>query len=102
MWFLHFFKMKQPAAPLTSKNTLRFKSSGERQKEKTFSTNCQVIMYLLATWAPDDVIDEAHAEIMRFTSLLNKTLIEYAELLRAKALRCFRVYDEYVLKNNFL
>lgn len=39
---------------------------------------------------------------MRFTQALKKTSIEYGELVWAKALRCARVEDEYVVKGKII
>lgn len=57
---------------------------------------------MLETHTTDDILAETDAKIRRFTQLFNKTPIQYAEFLRAKALRCERVYDEYVLRSNFI
>lgn len=57
-----------------------------------------MINYLLETYITDDVIAKLDAEIFRFPQLSNMTLTEYAEALWNKALRCYLLYDEYVLE----
>lgn len=63
---------------------------------------CEVVHYLGESHAPDDLIAETEAGIMRFTQPLNSTPFRYAELLQAKALRFNPVYNEYRLKGNFI
>lgn len=101
MWLLHFFMKKPAAAALNSRISLPSKSH-RRHKEGTLTTYCEVVNYLLETYATDDVIAETDAEILRFTQPPTKSPTEYAEALWNKALRCDRVYDEYVLKGIFI
>lgn len=81
---------------LNSKIPLKSKSSQNRQKEGALTTYYKVLNYLLKDYATNDVIAETFVEIMRLTQLLNKTPIEYTQLLWAKALRWDRKYSWYV------
>lgn len=46
----------------------------------------------------DDLIAETDADMMHFTILSIKQPTKYTESFRNQALRCHRIYDEYVLK----
>lgn len=73
-------KMQIASAP-NSRIALRAKSLHNRHKEETLTTNWVKLGYLLDTYARDDVIAEADAEITISIESLNKTLIDYTELL---------------------
>lgn len=77
------------------------KSPSKPLKEGPFTMYCEVVNYLLETYATNNPIDETTEKIMRFTQPLNNTPIEYNELLWSKALRYNLVYHEYVLNGNF-
>lgn len=57
---------------------------------------------MLETYATDDMKAEIDDEIMRIIQPSNRTLIVYSELLSAKAIHCNPMYDEYLLKGNFI
>lgn len=61
----------------------------------------EVVIHVLKPYTTDDIIAETKEEIMRRTQPLNKTPIEYADLLWTKKLRFNRVYDEYIVRSNF-
>lgn len=58
--------------------------------------------YLLEKTTTENVIAEAHAEVIRLVQLHNKTQIEYTELFGARTLGCNRMYHNYVLKGIFI
>lgn len=58
--------------------------------------------YLLEAYTTGDVIAETDTKIIRSTQTPNSTPIKYDELLWAKALRCNRVYNGYILKGNLI
>lgn len=93
---------KQTITTLSSKIALRSRSQRNRQNEEPLTPYCEVVNYLLEAYVTDDVIAKTDAEIMGLSQQLNKTLIEYAKLLWAKALRCNPVYDKYVLKGDLI
>lgn len=76
MWLFDFFLKKQTAAALNSRIALTFKSSCKRQKEGTITTYCEIVNYLLETYAIVNVNSETDGEIMRFAQLLKKTAME--------------------------
>lgn len=71
------------------------------QREGESTTYFEVVNYLLEVYATGDSIAETDAEFGSLTQASNKTPIEYAKPLWAKAPRCHRARDKYVLKVNF-
>lgn len=67
MWLLPFFMKKQGAATLDSRFSLRFRSSRKRQKEGTLTTYWEEVIYMLETYATDNIIAETDSKIMRFS-----------------------------------
>lgn len=94
MWIFYFFLEKEAAAALRWKITFKSKSSHKPQKEETLTANWRIWNYLLKTFFIDEWVAKADAEIMKFNQPLNKTPIEYANLLWAKMLGFDRVYGE--------
>lgn len=99
MW-LHLFMKEPAAAAFISRISLPSKS--RTHKEGTLTSYCKVVNHLFETYAMDDVIEETDAKIMHYTPSADKKPIESTELLWSKALRCDRVYVEYVLKGIFI
>lgn len=65
------------------------------------SSYCEVLNYLLATYATDKFIAEANMDIINFKQCADKNADEHAQALWTKGLRCRLVYDEYGLKGIF-
>lgn len=87
MQLLRFFMKNQVAAVLNLRSALKFKSLRWGQKNGALTKYCDVVSSLLASFGTDEVIAETDDEIMKVSQLLNKTQIEFAELLLAKTLR---------------
>lgn len=102
IWLFQFFRKMQAAAFLKYRIASRSKSSCKHRKEGILTTYCEVVNYLLGTYATEDEGAKSIARIMRFTQPLNETVVNYAELLCAKLLFCVQVYDEYLMKGNFI
>lgn len=100
LWLLHLFMKRSTAATRNVRLALRSKSRGS-QKEYTVSTYCKAVNYSVEMYATDEVNAETDADMMHLTQPSNKSPTEYAEGLWNKALRCNRVYEEYMLKVYF-
>lgn len=73
-----------------------------RHKQGTLSSYFKALNYSLGTYVSDDVIAETDADMICSTQLSNKLPTQYAKALWNKALRCNRVYEEYVPKGIFI
>lgn len=99
MWLFQYF-IKEPAkAPLMHRVCLTDKDSQQKGKLTTY---CQVVNYLLVTYATDDEIAKAEAGIMQFKKPERMSATLFSELLWEKALRCGRVYNDARLKALFI
>lgn len=47
-----------------------------------------MVNYLLQAYITDDVVPEKGAKFLRFTQPLNRSTIEYTELIWVKVIRC--------------
>lgn len=99
MWLFQYF-MKDPAKAAVA-HRLCAKEDQNSQKEGKLTIYCQVVNYLLATYAIEDMIAEAEAEIMSFKQPEYVSVVRYLEVLWEKALRCDLVYGEEFLKGFF-
>lgn len=96
------FSMKRPAtAALNACVVLRSKWH-KRQKEETVTSYCEAQNYLLETYASYVIIAELDAEMIRFTQPSSKPPRKFDEDFSNRALRCNRVFDEYVHKGKFI
>lgn len=66
------------------------------------STYCEVVQYLIRTYASDDIIAQAEAELVNFRQPSNMNEETYAAALWEKALRCRPVYSEAKLKGLYI
>lgn len=89
MWrFQHF--IKDPAKAALAHRVCA--PGGEQhQLEGKLTSYCEIVSYLLETYATGDVTAEAETDITSFEQSENMTAIRYAEVLWEKALRCGRV-----------
>lgn len=81
---------------------MRKKSPPKWQKEETITMYCEVITYLLETYATNDRIAEKEADIIRFIQPLKKIPIDNVEILQLQALHWGCMYDRYTIKGNFI
>lgn len=65
------------------------------------ATYCQVVHYLLSTYAIEDVIAEARTEVTNFKQPEHTSATRYSELSWEKAFSYGRAYEEARLKNFF-
>lgn len=91
MWLLKAY-MEEPARSSLSMR-LSHPKTGKAGKGKLTSYS-SAVNYLLQTYASDDVIAEAEADLRHFTQTRNITPQEYAVALTLKVLRCGPVYTE--------
>lgn len=56
-------------------------------------TYCQVVSYLLAMHATDDVIADVEAEINKFKQPERMSTVRYSKVIWENTQRCGRVYD---------
>lgn len=97
MWHLQFSLKQQATGSLKSKILLRTRSSRKCQKERKLTMYCEVINYLLETYATDVASSETNAKTMRFILLPKKSPIEHAKFLLCKKLRGNGVYNKNVI-----
>lgn len=100
IWFLHFFTIKS-AWDAIKAGTCLPSSIWLRQQGK-WTSYCQVVNYLLAAYAPEDIIARSYMEFMNFEKPNNQSAMECAQTLRTKAVCCRPVCDEYRLKWMFI
>lgn len=91
MWLLKAF-MDEPARSSLSMR-LSHPKSGKAKKGKLTSYS-EAINYLLQTYASDDVVAEAEADLRHFVQNRSMSPQEYATALTLKVLRCGPVYTE--------
>lgn len=70
----------------------------DTQQEEKLTTYCEVVNYLRTSYATGDVIVQVEAEITNSKQPEEVSIVRYSELLRDKALRLGRIYDESLLK----
>lgn len=87
-------------AALNAPIPLKFRSR-ERQKDGVSTLYCKAVNYLLETYSTNDEIGETEPDMMHINRMSNKPLIELAEELWNKVVRCDRLYEEYLLKGIF-
>lgn len=73
MRLFHIFMRDPTGAVLNARNCL-FRSSCARQEGKMTSFY-KVFIYLLATYATDDIIDEAEMDIINFKQSANQSAV---------------------------
>lgn len=100
MWLLYYFLRSYVATSLSSRISLKTKSSRKHQKEETLTTYFEVVNYLPVPYAADDVINKNYTEILRFKQQVKRTSIE--SRIMSQALRCNRLYKAYVPKSNLI
>lgn len=71
------------------------------KKKKKLSTYRQVVTELLATYAADDVIVKAEAEITNFKKYEHTSAYRYKQVLWEKSLRRFRVFERNISYRRF-
>lgn len=86
--FQHF--MKDPAKSALVHSVCDTKEDDPQQDGK-LTTHCQVVHYLLTTYATDDLIAEAEADINNFKEPKGISAVRYSKGLWEVALRCGRV-----------
>ena len=104
MWLFHYFMKKTPAAALSSRLALepaRFARSPDDAHER-LGSYVEVVNYLLATYATDDVIAETVGDILSIRQGKGTTAADFAQTLYDKVLRCGNVYPESQLKGIFV
>lgn len=74
----------------------------DAHKEGTLTPYCQVANYLHETYATDDVITEAEANIMIYKQPGTMSAVPYSATLWEKTLKCGRVYNESKLNGVFI
>lgn len=72
--------MEDPAKPALAR-TVRATREDEPQQEGELATYCQVVSYLLATYATDDGLTEVEAETTNFKQPGGMTAVSSSELL---------------------
>lgn len=100
MWLFSRF-IREPAKVVLS-HPVTAGNKKDQKQEAELTTYCKAVKYLLKTYATNDVISEADAEITNFKQPTGMTAVCHCEVLWEKALGCGRVYDEPRLKAIFI
>lgn len=100
MWlFCHFIKEPTKASIVRRVGGL---FEDDAHKEGKLKRYYQAVNYLLETYATDDVIVEAEAEITNYNEPGNRLDASCSETLWERALRCRRGYDDSSFKGVFV
>lgn len=102
MWLFPYFMRKHATTLLIDCLSLKAKLLHFGVKEGVQTACCQVVNYLLETYATDDNIAKSDSDIDSFLKLQNMLAMEFANALWLKTPRCPRAYDKYVLKRIFV
>lgn len=94
--------MKKPAAAALNTRIALYLKLKRARKEGKLASDCEVVNFLLETYATDDIIEEMDAVILYFEQPSHTPPTEYLEALWNKAQRCDRTHDEYVFMGIFL
>lgn len=89
--------MKMPAGAALRERKW-FTSSCRSCQEGMLISFCQVVSYILSTYATDDIIAEVDADIINYKQPKDLHAVDYSQALWTEALRRGRVYEEYRLK----
>lgn len=98
-WLFPHFVTEPAKAALPHRMTA---DKRNHQQGDKLTTYCQVINYLLETFATDNIIAEAESDITSFEKPVGTTGTRHFEILFEKALRCGVVYNEPRLKEIFI
>ena len=100
MWLFQFYLKGQAATLLHSRmqgNTMAV----EEDQTEMLRTYPEVVNYLLETYATDEVIQEAYAEVLSYRQRPSQPELEFAKSLFALASRCGNVFTTTRLKAMF-
>lgn len=86
--------MKKPARAVLNTYTRLKPKKNRRQADGTLTTHCEVVIYLLSTYAKDDVIAELDVEKTTSKQPPNMNHMDYSQSLWLKALKCGSVYKD--------
>lgn len=101
MWlFPHF--MKKPASSSLSARLSSRKSKSSGLHDERLSSYVEVVNFMLATYATDDVIARAVKTLENYKQLPGMAPTDFAKRLYTKALRCGMVYEEKRVKSLFV
>lgn len=100
VWLILLF-MKLPTAVALNTGIVLKSKSHDRHQEGALTSYGEAVNQLLETYATEDVIAEANADMMQLTQPSNKLPAECSESLSNTVLRCERVYDEYLVEGIF-
>lgn len=98
---LHYFMRRPAAAGLNARMSLKSRSHS-CQQEDTVTFYCETVIYLLKTYAIDDIIAKRDAGMMPLPQPSNRAPTAYVEARWNRALRCDRACDECCLRGIFV
>lgn len=99
-WLLHFF-LRKPACPTLRSCICLFSSSPVRQ-EGNLTPYFQILNYLFATHATDDIIAEVSMDVMSLKQPASQSAVGFVQLVWTKSLRCTPIHNEYRLEGTFI
>lgn len=94
--------MKKLAAEAFTYHIVQSSNSNKRQEEGALTSICEVVHYLLDTYATEDGNTEIGAKIFCITQPSNMTPKDHVGTLWNKVIYCDWDYDESVLKGIFI
>lgn len=97
--FQHF--VKNPSKGTVAQRVCVTKKDNRKWNGK-LTIYCQVVSFLLGIYATDDVISAVEAYIASFNQMKEKFVARYSETLREKVLCYLRVYEETMLKREYI
>lgn len=99
-WMFPYFFNKPAKAALSYRKTTQ--NLGQTHFEDKLTTYCQVVNYMLKTYAADDIGAKREADINRFKQAAGMSVVRFSKLLCKKAPRCRQIYEKSTLKRIFI
>lgn len=95
MWLFHFSRKTRRSPPQRTYLSVQLEPRSQKGKLTSY---CEVVNFLLTTYATDDIIAAANMDIMKFEQPAGQSAVGYAQALWTKGLRFGPVNNEYRLK----
>ena len=102
MWIFQFFLKDAAKALVKSRTTATKKKRRKSSSADRLTSYSEVVHFLLKTYATDEVLAEAYADVQNYAQPSGMSEIDYSRRLYDKALRCGNVFSDQVLKGIFV
>ena len=100
LWSFQFFMTGMALAKVQTR-IVGESGVADARRDEVLSSYPEVVNYLFRTYATNEVIAEAYAEVKNFIQSLRKSETEYGDRLWRKALCCGNVFSDSRLKSLF-